>query len=163
MVFLLHPLATATLPFALWLSDPCPWCYRGVLVPAVPPRCYRPLFHFKRARIDSPARGYDWQEALSRCVEAGININMMNKRSPVEVFWHLRSIRLSLQKIRSQSRLRRNPAEGSRSKNCPFQLRILHCASCFFAAVTMFSALKPNFFNSCLRGADAPNVSMQTL
>ena len=41
--------------------------------------------------------------------------------------------------------------------------RVWCCAICFFAAATMFSMLKPNFFNKCLRGADAPNVSIQTL
>ena len=41
---------------------------------------------------------------------------------------------------------------------------VLPCSAIWlFAAATMLSASKPNFFNSCLRGADAPNVSMQML
>jgi hypothetical protein len=33
-------------------------------------------------------------------------------------------------------------------------------ATCSFAAATILSALKPNFFSSSLSGADAPNVFM---
>src|SRR4029077_6360526 len=64
----------------------------------------------------------------------------------------------------------RNPqsSRGARASGSVFQTsrvrgRVWCCAICFFAAATMFSMLKPNFFNKCLRGADAPNVSIQKL
>src|SRR4051812_28119610 len=49
---------------------------------------------------------------------------------------------------------------------CPnpdFHFALPCCAIWLFAAATIFSALKPNFFNNCLRGAEAPKVSMQRL
>src|SRR5215470_8574735 len=43
------------------------------------------------------------------------------------------------------------------------QPRASYFAIWVFAAATILSALKPNFFNSCFRGAEAPNDSIQTL
>jgi hypothetical protein len=42
-------------------------------------------------------------------------------------------------------------------------LLVLCCAICFLATATISSVVKPNFFSKCLRGADAPNVSIQIL
>ena len=45
------------------------------------------------------------------------------------------------------------------------ELSIAYCASAIwrFAAATMFSGVKPNFFCNSLIGAEAPNVSMPML
>src|SRR5260370_18493892 len=41
---------------------------------------------------------------------------------------------------------------------------VLRCRAIWlFAAATTFAGLKPNFFNSCLRGADAPKVLIPML
>ena len=44
-------------------------------------------------------------------------------------------------------------------------MRIVHLAAAIwcFAAATMISGVKPNFFCNSLSGAEAPNVSMPTL
>jgi hypothetical protein len=81
--------------------------------PVLPPDYRPPLPFQKELGSVLPADGGDCEEVLSRFVEAGINITMMNKSiCRLSHFGtHARSVRLWLHKIRTQSRLRRNPAE----------------------------------------------------